>query len=456
MRNATLIPLVCVFWAASAAAQIKTLKPGFNLFSPTQDEQMGKEAAAEVERKMPVVRNAEIESYLNGLVDRLRRSQHAGKLQGVSFPFRAQLVYDKNVNAFALPGGPLFVNTGLILTAESEAQLAGILGHEMSHVVLRHSTNQMSKQNLLQIPAALAGAVGGGGLMGQLEKAGIGLFVNGMSLRFSRVDESQADYNGALVAAEAGYNPLEMAHFFEKLEAQGGAQSRFAQMLSDHPSPGNRVRSVEDEIRQMPQREYGTDTGEFARIQKLVARLQPPPKPVEPAVEVAPAIDLSSLRPSGRLKDYRGTAYAFSYPDNWSISGDPHANLVTAAPKDGVVRSKSGSAMAYGMTVSYYFPDVDALDLNRDTEALLGQFAKLNPGMAVTRRPAPVQVGGQAGLNAEMVGPSPLTGQTEVETLFTVARPEGLFYMMFVCPKAEVNQIQQTVRDVLGSVSFLN
>ena len=222
---------------------------------------MGKEAAGEVRQKMAVIHNPEIDRYLNAMLDRLRRSPHAGKAQGEDFPFTVALVYDKNINAFSLPGGPLFVNTGLIQACDNEAQLAGVIGHEMSHIVLRHSTNQISKRNLVSIPAMLAGAVFGNGILGQLTQVGLGLGANSFLLKFSRTDESEADYNGALIAAEAGYNPLEMAHFFEKLEAKAGRQGVLSQLLSDHPNPGNRVQAVQDEIRQMPQQSYTTDSG---------------------------------------------------------------------------------------------------------------------------------------------------------------------------------------------------
>jgi beta-barrel assembly-enhancing protease len=127
----------------------------------------------------------------------------------------------------------------------------------------------------------LAGAVAGHSLIGQLAQLGIGVGANSALLKFSRTDEAQADYNGAEIAAEAGYNPLEMANFFEKLEKQSGPRSRVAEWLSDHPNPGNRVAAVEDEIRQMPQRSLTADTGQFARIKDLVAHLPTPDRKVE-------------------------------------------------------------------------------------------------------------------------------------------------------------------------------
>src|SRR6185503_10671867 len=155
MRTKLFSIIATLLVASTALAQMKDLQPGFNLFSPQQDIQVGREAAVQVEKEQPIVRNTELANYVTGLVQRLARSPHAGK----EFPFTVRVVSDKNVNAFALPGGPLFVNTGLISLADNEAQLVGVLAHEMSHIRLRHGTNQASKANLLQLPLALLGGV---------------------------------------------------------------------------------------------------------------------------------------------------------------------------------------------------------------------------------------------------------------------------------------------------------
>jgi predicted Zn-dependent protease len=213
-----------------SGAQIQAPHPGWNLFSPQQDVQLGREAAQQVEQQQPVIHNSEINGYLTAIGQKLAHTKYAGE-----YPYTFGLVADKNINAFSLPGGPVYVNTGLIAVADNEAQLAGVLAHEMSHVTLRHATNQASKQNLIQIPAMLAGAMAGHSMLGQLAQVGIGLGANSALLKFSRSAEAQADYNGALMMYEAGYDPREMAHFFEKLEAQGGRQGAFSQFLSDHP-----------------------------------------------------------------------------------------------------------------------------------------------------------------------------------------------------------------------------
>ena len=324
------------------------IKPGFNLFSKQQDVQLGQQAAAEVRKQYQVVPNQELQDYVRRVGERLAATPDARES---GFPFTFTLVNDKSINAFALPGGPTFVHTGLILAADNEAQVAGVLAHEISHVILRHGTNQASKANLVQIPAMLAGAVTGSNLLAQLTNLGAA----GLLLKFSRTDESQADAMGTRIMNEAGYNPIEMARFFEKLQAQGS--SRAPEFLSDHPNPGNRVTAVQDEIRALPQRQYGTSVGDFQRVKSLVGELPQMQRGQNPLRGGAAAPSPGS-RPSSGFKQLRGREFALSYPDNWEVFGDNDSATVTIAPREGIVQGSNGNgAIGYGAMVSYYFPE---------------------------------------------------------------------------------------------------
>jgi len=246
-------------------------RPGFNMFSKEQDIQIGRQAAAQVRQQYEVVQNSFLQDYITQVGQRL-----ASQPQADNYPYGFTLLNARQINAFALPGGATFVFTQLVLFADNEAQLAGVLAHEISHVALRHGTNQVSKQSLIEIPAQIAGAVIGDGTMGQLLRVGLGVGLNGLFLHYSRADESQADALGTRIMAEAGYNPIEMAHLFEKLEQQGGPG--VPQFLSDHPSPGNRVKAVQAIIETLPTRSYNFSTGEFARAQQMIRQLPPPSK----------------------------------------------------------------------------------------------------------------------------------------------------------------------------------
>ena len=269
-----ILALILVGLASLARAQgAHHFQPGFNLFSKQQDVQLGQEAAAQVRKQMTVIHDPVLTNYVNLVGKRLASAPEA---QQSGFPFSFEVVADPTINAFALPGGPMFINTGLLKAVDSEAQLAGVMGHEMSHVILRHGTNQATKAKMVELPAMLAGEVAGGSMLGKLAATGIGLGANSVLLKFSRSAESQADLTGSHIMAESGYDPREMARFFEKLNAQGGG--RTLQFLSDHPNPGNRERAIAQEAAALPRRNYGFQTGQFQRMKQVVAGIHEPPQ----------------------------------------------------------------------------------------------------------------------------------------------------------------------------------
>jgi len=221
-----------------------------------------------------IVNDPVLTAFVNSVTKRLIASQEA-RASGFTFTF--QIVADPAINAYALPGGPMFINTGLLRAVANEAQFAGAIAHEMSHVILRHGTNQASKVDLIQLPVALAGQLTNSDtLMGQLAQLGIGLGADSVLLKFNRIHESQADLMGAHIMAEAGYDPIQMARFFARLNDDSGA---FV-FLSDHPNPGGRSKAITAEAARLPQRTYGYQTGQFREMKKAVATIhEPPPKP---------------------------------------------------------------------------------------------------------------------------------------------------------------------------------
>lgn len=269
MQRRVLTAFMLLLTAVTLVAQSKKLRPGFNLFSKEQDIQLGKESAAEVEKKMKVLDSPELQTYIATVGKKLTSSADAGE-----FPYSFKVVVDKSINAFALPGGPMYIHTGLIAAADNESQMAGVMAHEVSHVALRHGTNQASKQQMLQLPAMLAGQVtGSGGLLGTLSQLGINLGANSVLLKFSRGAETEADLLGTRLMHGAGYNPAELANFFRKLEAESGNQNKLVEMfMSSHPNPGNRVQAVQKEAKSLPVRTYSGETGKFRSMQALVAK----------------------------------------------------------------------------------------------------------------------------------------------------------------------------------------
>jgi hypothetical protein len=424
------------------------LRPGFNLFSKQQDIELGQEAAAQVRQKVTVVQNQFLQDYVQRVGKRLTAQPEAG-----GWPFTFTVILDPSINAFALPGGAMFINTGAIAAADNEAQLAGVMGHEMSHVILRHGTNQASKARMFEIPAALAGAViGNGSLMGQLTQLGIGLGVNSVLLSYSRGAESEADALGSRLMSEAGYNPIELAHFFEKLQSASGG-SHTLQFLSDHPNPGNREKAIEAEVRSLPQREYGFQTGEFQRAKAEVVKL---PKGGQPGnVRGSAAADPAAVRPSRTLQPFQGRNFSLSYPSNWQVFGDQNSDSVTIAPREALVQSSNGSTqIGYGVMASYFFPDTKGQNLRQATDDLVHHLSAANPGMQAADNGRTLKVNGSPALITMLASKSALTGGPEADALLTINRPDGLFYMVFIAPASEFKQLDDVYNDVVQSVRF--
>jgi len=462
LRNgaAALALLLCA--AVPSVAQLPQFKPGFNLFSKDQDVQLGKEAAGQVEKQVEVVNNKELTDYITAIGNKLTAQPQADK-----YPYTFKVVNDKSINAFALPGGPAFVHTGLIAAADNESQLAGVLAHEIVHVALRHGTNQVSKANLIQLPAMLASQKMGTGILGQLGQIGIGLGANSLLLKFSRTAETQADLLGAQIAAQAGYNPVEMARFFQKLEAAGG--SRGPQFLSDHPNPGNRMKAIEDMIQQMPQRSYTTDSGQLARMKSMVAGLPAPKKTLAQAqaqeqaqgqsqggAATAPAgLSLSDSRPSGRMQQFQGKEFRISYPDNWKTSPSQDSSGVTIAPPSGVQQSQNGMSVGYGAIVAIYKPQNANTSLWQATDELVSQLRGGDPGMRAGREmPVEARVGGKSAIVTSLYTNSIFQGQTELDRLVTLAHPNGILYIVLIAPDSERQYVDRAFSQMLQSIQL--
>ncbi len=253
-------------------------KPGLNMFSRDQDVQLGAEAAKEVRTKYKQMDDRFLQDYVKKVGDRLAATQEAA---GSKFPFTFTFIVEPTVNAFALPGGPMFIQTGLFPALDNEAQLAGVMAHEMSHVILRHGTHEATKAKAVGFAATLFGSAAGEGVMGGMLKEATQLGANAWMLHYSREAESEADALGAHMMAEAGWDPMELATFFTKLGQAGG--QRPMEFLSDHPNPEHREAAIEAEVKALPARQYGYVTGDFEKVKRVIV-----PTTTVPAKAAAP------------------------------------------------------------------------------------------------------------------------------------------------------------------------
>jgi len=262
---ATLALLAIQAPCAHAAVEFTPCK---NNFSTEQQIQLGDKAAQQVYKQMPVLPDSSpITQYVRQLGERL-----TAVAPGYRWPYNFHVANVAEVNAFALPGGTVFVNLGTIQAAESEAQLAGVMAHEISHVVLQHSVCNAEKQQRVGLLAGLGQIAAGvllGGAAGDIAAQGIGLTAGLGFLKMSRAAERQADLEGAKIAYNAGFDPRGLPQFFQTIQAKYGAGG--SQFMSDHPNPGNRSEYVDKEIATFPPRSNSITTSpEFERVKDQV------------------------------------------------------------------------------------------------------------------------------------------------------------------------------------------
>jgi Zn-dependent protease with chaperone function len=434
-----------------APAQRTLLKQGWNKFSPQDDINLGKRAATDAEKLLPPCNAPKVDAYLTQLGTRLAQKLPTG---GVQYPFEFHCVNDKAINAFALPGGYVFVNRGAIEAADNEAQLAGVIAHELSHVALRHGTNQATKAMLAETGLGIFGAVfgdtTGGALLTQLGSFTAG----GVLLRYSRTAESQADVMGTQVLYDAGYDPRALAQFFEKLEAETKGKNP-PEFFSDHPNPEHRVGRVDEEVEKLGgvPANAKRDSAEFEAIKREVLALPVVKKPVAGASGALAA----PVPPSRSFSEYQASSYALKYPDNWKKYPDSNGGGVSFAPEGGVLDDGSGhSTLAYGLIVGLVQAKGDANDgkaLNSATSQVIQDLQKSNPSMKITRQGERLRLNGQPGISTYLTNVSPAGGQ-ETDWLVTVLRPEGLVYFVCLAPQSAYDNYDQTFSSILDTVRF--
>jgi beta-barrel assembly-enhancing protease len=431
-----------------AYAQRTQLKPGRNLFTPQQDIELGQRVSKDADQKLAMLNNKRVDDYLNRLGKRL-----AAVAPGEKFPYQFKGVNDASINAFALPGGFLYVNRGTIEAADNEAQLAGVIGHEIAHVALRHGTNQATKAQVAQAPLAVLGAIlGNNSTAAIVAQIGSGFLANSVLLKYSRDAERQADLMGTQILYDSNYDPHAMATFFEKLDTGG----RGTDFFSSHPNPENRMQGITVEIGKLGSlpRNMTTDSNDFRAIQKYLKSLPAAPK----AGETQPQTSDSSGqikrpdRPSSRSRSFEGENISLSYPENWREYESDQS--LTLAPEGG----GNASGLAYGITMSLFNPpngSFSGVGLKDATDQLIRSLQNSNASMRVTKDQGSIRVDGKTALSKLLTNNSP-AGGSERDWLVTILVPEGLIYFVFVAPETDFPDYQRTFQQVLSSVKLRN
>jgi Zn-dependent protease with chaperone function len=455
------LAMVAVIISALAMAPLglaerTKVKPGWNVFSAQQDIEIGKETSKQAEQQLAMLNDRKVDSYLNRLGLKL-----AAKAPGEKYPYQFKGVNDASINAFALPGGFLYINRGTIEAAENEAQLAGVIGHEIGHVALRHGTNQMTKATAMQLPlSVLGGVMGSNSIVGLLTQVGANFGAQSILLKYSRTAENQADIIGTQILYDTNYDPREMANFFMKLEEESKQSGgRSIQFFSSHPNPENRVASVNAEVAKMGGRSasYQDDTAEFREIQRYVRSMPAAPKAQQQATTTGTSRGSTQppAPPSGRWQDYSNSNLSLRYPDNWKSYGQ--GDSFTLAPDGGLVAdAKGNTSIAYGAIMAMFEPHAGSngqIDLKSATNELISSLHNSNPDLRISKDPGKIRVGGLPALATTLINASALGGN-EIDYLVTVLRPEGMIYFVFVAPEKDFAKYERTFGDMTNSIRF--
>ncbi len=429
--------------ALPVAAKRTEVKPGWNLFSVQQDIELGREASAEAEKQLPLLRDARVDGYLTRLGRKL-----AAEAPGHKYPYQFKAINDGSINAFALPGGFLYVNRGTIEAAENEAQLAGVVAHEISHVALRHGTNQLSKAVAIRFPLAIAGGLlgGSGSLLGQLAQLGIEVGFTAVFLKYSRTAETQADVLATQLLFDTGYEPREYGRFFAKIEKAGGGGG--VQFFSDHPNPKNRVKRVDEEIAELGSKTgLRKDSEEFHAVQSLLRSMPAPPKR---GVRAQESGEVRRPEPPARqFREYQGRLFLLSFPENWQVSEEGAG--VVLAPEGGVVTLEGGAnAIAYGVIANALELEDPNETLEEATDRLIQAIRQSNPGTRETSRQR-TRLAAQRALSVQLTGESPRRGEHETNWLLTFKTSDRLFYVVCIAPEKEFSSYKPTFQKMLDS-----
>jgi beta-barrel assembly-enhancing protease len=449
---------ICLIAPEALQARV-TPTHGFDLFSAQEEVQAGQQAASQVPRQLPVLPDSDpVTRYVQRLGAEL-----AAHAPGEKWPYNFHVINQKEINAFALPGGPVYVNVGTIQAADNEAELAGVMAHEISHVVQRHGTRAATRQMAAQLPLAILGGMFGRGALSQMAQLGISFGVGSYFLKNSRQAEKEADLLGSNIMYDTGFNPQAMAQFFEKIQQQGGG--RAPQFLSDHPDPGNRVEYVMTEVDTLPRKQYRGDSSEFRDIKQRVGGMRPLSAQQIAAQQKsggfsgagqAPSGSTgqpgSDVAPSASLRVLNHSDFQISYPDNWQVFGDQNS-AVTIAPQSGI----SQNAIAYGVMISGYQPEDSNASLDQNTHELINSLRQSNPDLRQIGNDEGIRVNGVAGRSADLIGVSPLQDRRgssvrERDWLVTMKRSDGnLMYMIFIAPDPDFGRLRPNFEEMLRS-----
>lgn len=434
--------LSCAVFAVpeSPASEVAPADP-WNLFSKEQEIRLGEELAQQVDSHFTATDSETLADYLVRLT---RRLTTAGSLE--PFPYRTGLIPDDSVDSLALPGGPVYITSGLLRAMGGESDLASILAHQLAHVALRHTARELSRQKRFKIRASFAAASTGQKTLTQ-SLAEIGLYVDPGSplYEFDAEEESEARALAAEILAHAGYAPAQAADTFASLQAEASAK-RF---LNRHPGAA----TPEEERSRLtvnPDNDPLAGNWRFWRLKRTAARSAGEQGALEEILVFEPPI--AEIKPATSREVFITRSYSFSYPQNW-VPGKPgrHETLLVAPKSGRIKRSGQEDQIALGVMSG-------ALELGDESadplQALMRRLPDIRPGLVPSKDQMHVR-NPDRDLNGILLeGRSPLTGQRELAWAVATILQDRLIYLLMIAPEQQYSFYQHEFEAIFASIEF--
>jgi predicted Zn-dependent protease len=437
-----------------------------NKYKVSDDVELGRKAAQQVEQQMPLLRDRTVDDYVESVGQRLVAAIPE-QFQHREFNYSFDVVNARDINAFALPGGPMYVNRGMIEAARSEGEMAGVMAHEISHVALRHATAQATETQKFQIGSVLGQIAGAviGGVPGAIIGTGSQIGFGAGALKYSRKYETQADILGAQIMARAGYDPRDLARMFQTIQAQGGSGG--GGWFSSHPSPADRNARINQEAAMLRvDRNAGQDSRRFQQIQASLRGMGRASSMEEiarngqryPSGENTGNYPTNAplgrvAAPSSRYQSYSelGGALRVNVPSNWRELAS--GNEVWFAPEGAYGQYQNQVVYTHG--VNFGVEQTQSRNLQQATQDFLNRLAQGGGNMRQRTGVQRSTLSGRTALTSSLTNVNEATGQTEVVTVITTQLRNGqLFYMIAVAPQNEARSFQTAFSNILRTVQL--
>jgi len=435
----------------TAFAQTRIERPK-NKYKVSDDVKLGNDNAQKVEQQFPILNDREATRYVAEVGERLVAAIPP-QFREPSFDYSFKIVNASDINAFALPGGPMFVNRGMIEAAKNEGEMAGVMAHEISHVALRHATAQATKQGSVGNQLGVIGLILGGAILGGEAGAQLGaLGAAAWMTKYSREYETQADTLGAQIMAQAGYDPRDLANMFRTIQAQSKGSG--PEWLSSHPDPGNRYEKISREAQML---EIGPDHSNMREFRRVRERLRAlPPARTMAEIEKGAKEGQTGANPTAGgtyTRTVAGPARSTSnysgivdvrVPSNWKAfeSGD----TVQFAPEGAYGNSGITRGAMIGMMRG-------SGDLSRDAQAYVNQVLDANSYLQQRSRFSNTYLGDYRGYMTTLSGRSPITQMTEIATVYVAYDDNNNFvYMVTVVPSSESSRYTAAFNRMLSTL----